>query len=251
MSVTCKIGSLFLVSLIACARSDIGRKRANNEDSYYAHDGLFIVADGMGGHRGGARASMLAVDQASKSFREDRKNGHDIKHALIAAMNDAAIAVYDMGHNEPDLWGMGTTLSMLAIENDRAFITHIGDSRVYKLEDDQLSLLTKDHSLVNEQVQAGMISEDEARISPLRNIITRALGQNKSIVADHYSLNIKSGTVFLLCSDGLTSMVSDEKIAEIIVGNELNNAVEVLIKEANKNGGDDNITIVLLKVLSF
>ena len=237
---------LALVS--AWAKSDIGRRRANNEDAFFVNEkvGLFMVADGMGGHRGGDQASRLAIEQAAKEFLGQRNKGASLPLALKEAMNQAAIAVFEAGHNEESLWGMGTTLSALAIGDKEAYVAHIGDSRIYCFRNNKLMQMTKDHSLVNEQLQAGMISEDEAQKSPLRNIITRALGQNKAITADHFSWSLCDQDCFLLCTDGLTTMVSDAKIAQIIGNYNKKTVVELLIKEANNNGGEDNITTILV-----
>lgn len=237
-----------MVSLSAWAMSDIGRRRANNEDSYYINEqvGLFLVADGMGGHRGGDRASRLAIEKTAEVFLTLTAQGLSYAQALEQGMNEAALAVYEAGHKEEALWGMGTTLSALAIQNNTASISHIGDTRIYCFRDHKLTQMTRDHSLVNEQVQAGMISEDEARVSPLRNIITRALGQQKIIAADHFSWELHENDLFLLCSDGLTTMVSDTRIANIISNFSAASSVEILTNEANKNGGEDNITIILV-----
>lgn len=205
-----------------------------------------MVADGMGGHRGGDRASRLAIEKAAEVFLALTAQGLTYAQALERAMNEAALAVYEAGHNEEALWGMGTTLSALAMQNNTAFVSHIGDTRIYCFRQQKLIQMTKDHSLVNEQVQAGMISEDEARVSPLRNIITRALGQQKNISADHFSWPLHENDHFLLCSDGLTTMVSDTRIINIISHFSTKAAIEILTNEANKNGGEDNITTILV-----
>lgn len=205
-----------------------------------------MVADGMGGHRGGDRASRLAIDSAQDEFIQQLKAGKETDFALSEAMNKAALQVFEAGHNDEASWGMGTTLSAVAFSNDHAFIAHIGDTRIYCLRNKTLTQLTNDHSLVNEQVQAGILSPDEARLSPLRNIITRALGQNKLVSADYSSLSIQENDKFLLCSDGLTTMVSEDKIAKIINDYTLDLSVAKLIEEANRNGGEDNITVILL-----
>lgn len=210
-------------------------------------DGLFIVADGMGGHRGGDHASRLAIETAALEFSKQQKAHSEISYALGQAMSEAAKAVFEAGHGEEALWGMGTTLSALHITDGVAHIVHIGDTRIYCLREHELIQLTSDHSLVNEQVQAGIISEEEARVSPLRNIITRALGQSKVIFADQFSWPLKEGDVFLLCSDGLTTMVSDQKIAKILTSFEVDLSAEMLIKEANNNGGEDNITVIIVR----
>lgn len=240
-----------MLSHNAWAKSDIGKRRANNEDSYFIDDkiALFMVADGMGGHRGGKRASSLAIESAAFSYKEQLAKGLSPNLALEYAMDAAAKSVYEAGHREENNLGMGTTLSILAISGDVAHIAHIGDTRIYCLRGESFKQLTRDHSLVNEQVQAGIITQDEARISPFRNIITRALGQKTKINADYFSIKIEDKDIFLLCSDGLTTMVKDEVINEIINGkNSVFASVENLIDEANISGGDDNITAIIINL---
>jgi serine/threonine protein phosphatase PrpC len=249
-----RMGDLVLLSHKAWAKSDIGKKRVNNEDSYFMDDrmGLFMVADGMGGHRGGARASSLAIESAAFAYKEQSiKKGLKPNIALECAMNAAAKSVFDAGHSEEKNLGMGTTLSMLVIGQDTAYIAHIGDTRIYLLRENNLLQLTRDHSLVSEQVQAGILTQDEARVSPFRNIITRALGQNTKINADYSSITIENKDIFLLCSDGLTSMVKEDVIVDIIDSDTcLDSVVQKLIDEANINGGDDNITAILIQLYS-
>lgn len=207
-----------------------------------------MVADGMGGHRGGDYASRLAIESAKDGFIKEIQASKNRELAISQAMENAAQEVFLAGHNDEALWGMGTTLSALAIAESLAYIAHIGDTRIYLIRDNAISLLTTDHSLVNEQVRAGILSADEARLSPLRNIITRALGQSKAISADFFSVPIQNNDKFLLCSDGLTTMVQESKIAEIITNFSSELSVEKLIEEANNNGGEDNITVVLVVI---
>lgn len=239
-----------MLSLKSWAESNIGQKRINNEDSFCDDPalGLFIVADGMGGHRGGDRASQIAVLTAKATY-EAKINEHlapplALDHAFI----EAAKKVHEESLANADLMGMGTTLSALVISNDHAFIAHIGDTRIYCARDGLLHQLTSDHSLVNEQVQAGILTQEDARISPLRNIITRAIGHNENVRADYFSLAIKKDDIFLLCSDGLNNMLLDGEISKIISTFPPQQAVRELIAEANRNGGDDNITAILVKV---
>lgn len=240
-----------MVSLISWARSDIGRKRKSNEDSYFASDerGLFMVADGMGGHRAGDRASKIAIHSAAQEYMREIDLGTKTCEALANALAKAAYEVFNAQDNEADYKGMGTTLSALAIDQDRAYISHIGDTRIYCIRDEIIHQLTSDHSLVNEQVQAGLMSQAEARSSSFRNIITRAIGHSKIVQADNFSLNIKEKDMYLLCSDGLNNMLLDDEILSVIKSFEPREAVVKLINKSNEKGGDDNITAVLVRVL--
>ncbi len=239
-----------MVSLQSWAQSDIGRKRAANEDTFYHEDtlGLFMVADGMGGHRGGDRASKLAVAEASATYKITIDNGRSITEALDSAVCDAAKKVHHMGTTNQELKGMGTTLSALAFSDREAFIAHIGDTRIYCFREGKLLQLTNDHSLVNEQVEAGLMTKEEARLSSLRNIITRAIGQDEFVLADYFTYSIENNDIFLLCTDGLNNMLSDVEIANILSKFNPSMAMEKLIAAANQKGGDDNITVVLVRV---
>ncbi|MCA9508406.1 MAG: Stp1/IreP family PP2C-type Ser/Thr phosphatase [Myxococcales bacterium] len=239
-----------MASLISWAKSDIGRKRSSNEDCYFASDeiGLYVVADGMGGHRAGDHASKLAIESATREFIREYDKGCEISEALSRAVANAALRVFNASQDNLDLRGMGTTLSMLAVKNGRAHIAHVGDSRIYCIRNNQIHQLTSDHSLVNEQVQAGIMSPDEARTSALRNIITRAIGHNKTVSADHFSLSVKKGDFFLLCTDGLNNMLIDSEIVGLINSLRPDFAINKMIENSNKNGGDDNITAILVQV---
>ena len=239
-----------LVSLFAWALSDIGRKRSHNEDSYFfsTEEGIFVIADGMGGHKGGEFASKLAVDSSVEKFLACKNNHESPEQALEHAFNHAACTVYDAQRKNHLLSGMGTTLSALAILHNKAFIAHIGDTRIYCIRDKNIHQLTSDHSLVNEQVQAGIMSAEEARTSSLRNIITRAIGHNKEIIADYFSLTCRKNDLFLLCSDGLNNMLQDQEILFIINNNTPEQAALELINAANKNGGEDNISVILISI---
>jgi protein phosphatase len=201
----------------------------------------------MGGHKFGDKASKLAVEYSTYNFLQNIKNNIPTGPALEQALNTAAAAVYEEQRSDARLTGMGTTLSCLALCDNSAFISHIGDTRIYCIRDKAIHQLTSDHSLVNEQVQAGIMSAEEARVSSLRNIITRAIGHNKEVRADHFSLNIKDKDLFLLCSDGLNTMLHDHEIVYIINNQTFENAVNDLIDAANLKGGEDNISVVLVE----
>lgn len=238
-----------MVGLLSWAESDIGRKRFNNEDAFFRCDetGLYVVADGMGGHQSGDKASKLAVDSLARSFKSE-KHEEGVGFLLLNSLSEAARAVYHAGLSKASLHGMGTTLTALTIHDKIAHICHIGDSRVYLFRQGDLSLVTKDHSLVMEQVDAGIISEEEARVSSFRNIITRAIGHKESIDPDQFEIPTFAGDLFLLCTDGLNNMLKDHEIATILNEGTPKNAVKRLIEMANGRGGDDNVTVILVKV---
>lgn len=241
-----------MVSLKSWAHSDLGRRRSNNEDAYF-HDGdlgLFMVADGMGGHKGGDFASRLAIEVASETYRELRAKNSPLDEALAEGFAKAAKTVHQESLHHASLRGMGTTLSALAFDNDRAFAGHIGDSRIYRLRDTNFFQLTNDHSLVNEHVQAGVISQEEARKSALRNIITRAIGHNQIVRVDYFPVSLEVNDIFLLCTDGLNNMLLDGEISKLISQTDHKKAVKQLIDNANHCGGDDNITAILVRVYS-
>ena len=207
-----------------------------------------MVADGMGGHKGGDRASRLAIDSAAREFIREFDQGTEVGEALGRALARAAMEVFDASRANIDLRGLGTTLSSLAIKDGRAHISHIGDTRIYCIRDDLIHQLTSDHSLVNEQVQAGIMSPDEARASSLRNIITRAIGHTKTVIADHFSLPVKENDIFLLCTDGLNNMLIDSEIVKLINSLKPHQAINKMIENSNDKGGDDNITAILVQV---
>lgn len=245
------MGHKALVSLKSWSESDIGRKRANNEDYYFEdpHLGLFMVADGMGGHRGGDQASKIAIEVAQKTYKTHIDNQVSPDLALKNSVIEAAKKVYQAGVLESSLRGMGTTLSALVIHGNQATIAHIGDTRIYCLRHDRLYQLTRDHSLVNDHVQAGLMTKEEARISSFRHIITRAIGHDEEVQPDYFTVATEKKDIFLLCTDGLNNMLVDNEIFEIIKNVTPKKAVKQLINEANKKGGDDNITVVLVESL--
>ncbi len=209
-----------------------------------------MVADGMGGHRGGDRASRIAVEEAHATFRHSRHERKTVATALDDAFREAAKKVYHVGMTHQDLRGMGTTLSAVAILERQAFIAHIGDTRVYCLRNNELHQLTSDHSLVNEQIEAGVMTKEEARVSSLRNIITRAIGHDENVRPDFLTYPTEVNDIFLLCTDGLNNMLSDAEITAIISMLEPQLAVDKLVDEANHKGGDDNISVILVRIAS-
>ena len=227
----------------AAVATDVGRARERNEDAYLLDDPLFAVADGMGGHRGGNVASTLAVEvlgQAAKVADRSRAT-------LMQEFREANRRVLETGTEDPALHGMGTTLTAVRVVGAGALIAHVGDSRAYLLRDGELHLLTEDHTLVQRMVREGKLSREGARHHPQRSILTRALGVEDDLPVDEVTLPLRGGDRLLLCTDGLTGMLSEDSIRDILLGeSESQNACEKLVDEANRAGGDDNITVVVM-----
>ena len=245
------------------ARSDIGKKRKGNEDAHFVDPGqrLFVVADGMGGHAAGEVASKIAVDAIDEfvtltggnqeitwPFGLDDSISYE-GNRLKTAIRHANRKVIEATRERADYEGMATTVAAVLVDGDVANMGHVGDSRIYLWSDGEIHLLTSDHSWVNEQIQSGVISPEQARSHPLRNVVTRALGGRADLLVDVQARKMKPGDILLLCSDGLTTMVSDEDIARVLAasGGDLTKAANALVDEANGRGGEDNITVVLVK----
>jgi len=245
------------------ARSDVGRKRKGNEDAVHLNPDLrlYVVADGMGGHAAGEVAAKIAVDSVSEfvaltggseeitwPFGLDESISYD-GNRLKTAVRHANRRVLEAMRERTEYEGMATTVAAVLVDGDVANLAHVGDSRIYLWSEGDIRLLTSDHSWVNEQIQSGIISAEQARSHPLRNVVTRALGGRSDLVVDVQSRRMRQGDLLLLCSDGLTTMVGDEDIARILedAGGDITRAVEGLVDEANERGGEDNITVVLLK----
>lgn len=227
-------------------RTDVGRHRQANEDSYLARSPLFVVADGMGGAQAGEVASLTAV----QAFENGLPDG-DLEAGLVEQVARANRAIFEQARLDPALSGMGTTITAAAVDPDReqVAVAHVGDSRAYRLREGILQRLTRDHSLVEEMRRRGQITEQQAVDHPQRSIITRALGPEPEVQVDVQSVAADPEDVFLLCSDGLTSMLGDEQIADLINGaTSLEAATRALIDEANRAGGRDNITVILFQV---
>ena len=228
--------------------------RSGNEDNFFAEAderrGVFIVADGMGGHAAGEVASEMAVQIVSRQLLTIASviDPH-AQETLAQALRDANRAIYDRMLAEVDKQGMGTTASVLALSDNHFLIGQIGDSRVYLLRDGALSQLTKDHSYVQEQVDAGLLTPEQARYHPYSNVITRCVGASEEVEADIYSGEMKPGDVFLLASDGLTGMVDDRRLQSMLLARSgPGRIVDALIAEANGRGGLDNITAIVVQV---
>ena len=221
--------------------TDIGLERNTNQDNYYIDEQAkwAVVADGMGGHNGGETASTVAVAEI--------KTAMDKKLSLTAAIDRANLEVFKMSVENKTLTGMGTTVVLCKVDDDGAKIAHVGDSRAYLYSKGKLEQITKDHSIVQQLVDSGTLTEEQAKYHPQRNLITRAVGTERKIVADINNVVFGKDDLILICSDGLTSCVDDDKIVEIIEKTEEISVVDKLIEEANNNGGKDNITAVIIK----
>ncbi|NPU83566.1 MAG: Stp1/IreP family PP2C-type Ser/Thr phosphatase [Syntrophaceae bacterium] len=242
-------------------RTDQGRVRANNEDSFYVREdkGLLVVADGMGGHASGEVASRIAVDiirdyfddaAGAKAFVGDFDPGFlEGTNRLGAAIRLANMAIFEAAGSQAKYAGMGTTVAAVLIQDNRMGIAHVGDSRVYLARAGDLAQLTDDHSLVAEQVKREMISPEEAREAENRNILTRALGIAPEVKVDLNEMTLADGDRIVLCSDGLSTMASDEDILAVVrTAEDLEKACSELIGMANDRGGRDNITVVLAEI---
>jgi PPM family protein phosphatase len=241
------------VQLAVAARTDVGMVRAGNEDSFFAdadpNRGLFVVADGMGGHAAGEVASAMAVDIVRREVGGIRALSENAAPRLTEALKAANHSIFLRTITEVDKQGMGTTASVLVIANNQYLIGQVGDSRVYLLRDNTLQQLTKDHSYVQEQVDAGFLTPEQARNHPYSNVITRCVGASDSVEPDTYGGEVRSGDVFLVASDGLTGMVDDRRLAHLLaLPIEPRKIVDSLIKEANARGGLDNITAIVIRV---
>lgn len=237
-------------------KTDIGLVRSTNQDTFRIealgeNQGLALVCDGMGGVRGGDKASAIArraitnVIRAGCAQAGQEESIHDL---LLRAVYEANQAIYLAAQQEPDYTGMGTTVVLAVVQPDCAYIAHVGDSRLYQLRGDQFFQVTRDHSRVQEMLDEGSITPDEARVHPDRNVITRAVGVGRDVDVDLLTLPLEAGDKLLLCSDGLSSICADQEIARILYDYPAEEAVEQLVHLANAGGGYDNITVVIVEL---
>ena len=251
------------MKILSFGATDPGKKRANNEDAYLVNDGpgLYAVADGVGGGEAGEVASRIAVDMIAGAMPDllgdkDRTPPSEIRSGDVRELAEFRHAVLLANRNireeagkDPSRTGMGTTLTALLLAQKKAFLAHIGDSRAYLLRAGKLEQLTNDHSVVAEQVRSGLLTPAQARTSPYRHVITRALGIDEEAAPDLVERSVLKNDAFLLCSDGLTEMVDNREISGILSGASPRDTVKKLIDAANERGGVDNITAVVVKVL--
>ena len=223
--------------------TDTGRQREANEDSYFARGPLYAVADGMGGAQAGEVASRIAAE----AFEPAERGSEAPETFLRSVVQSANSQIHTLSQKDASRSGMGTTLTAALVEGDEISIGHVGDSRAYLYRDGELKLLTSDHSLVEELRRQGRLTEEEAETHPQRSIITRALGPEAEVEVDTLTASARPGDVYLICSDGLTTMVKDARIMEILAdSSSLDEATTWLVNEANEAGGRDNITVVLV-----
>jgi protein phosphatase len=223
-----------------------GRRRRRNEDAWVCHPPLFAVADGMGGARGGEIASRVAAT----ALGEPVDGSGEAR--VVALIQEANRQVYERAREDSDASGMGTTITVALFENGIVSIGHVGDSRAYLIRDGKVDQLTEDHSLVAELVRTGRLSAEEAETHPQRSVITRALGTDPDVDVDVFSIEAKPGDLFLICSDGLTSMVDDATILNTVEvqRDDLDGVAKELVAAANRSGGEDNITVVFFEVVN-
>ncbi len=228
------------------ARTDTGRKRRRNEDALVCEPPLFAIADGMGGAKAGEVASRLAAE----TLREQELGDLSAPEQTVELIREANRRVFAYSSENASARGMGTTMTVALVEENKVTIGHVGDSRAYLLRDEQLTQLTQDHSLVAELVRSGRLSAEEAESHPRRSVITRALGTDSEVEVDVFSLQGQDRDIYLLCSDGLTSMVSDDEIASLLSASrdDLDEATKKLVAAANQAGGEDNISVVLFSL---
>ncbi len=242
------------LTITAVGRTDVGVVRTDNEDNYLLipDEGLYIVADGMGGHAAGEVASEMAVRIIARELRdvarEDEGRAADTLRSAIRRANEQ---IFQRTLNEQDKRGMGTTATAMLILGAKYLIGHVGDSRAYVLREDEMVQLTKDHSYVQEQVDAGYLTPQQARVHPYSNVITRCVGANDDVDPDVYGGTLHGGDLYLLASDGLTGMLADHEMKEILQnGSDMDTALNELINTANGRGGLDNITAIILQVVA-
>jgi serine/threonine protein phosphatase PrpC len=242
--------------------SDVGRKRHHNEDSLLCNNelSLFAVADGMGGHLGGERASRMAVEILEREIEKARQEGllatpigepppgepHPIRALLRRAVIEADRNIYEAALVNPTLAGMGTTLTVLLFTGDQLHMGHVGDSRAYLYRDGRARQLTEDHSWIQEQVRAGLISAEEAKESRFRNIITRSVGFEPSVEPDLAAMAVQAGDCYVLCSDGLSNYLSADELGLVLTTNFYRDVAKVFVDLANDRGGDDNVTCLVV-----
>ena len=254
------------MKLLSAGTTDVGVKRAANEDNFLtmAEENLFAVADGMGGHSSGEIASQIAVEGMANFFKATRqdeeitwpykmdKNRPYDENRFIMSVKLANLRIFEASQREARYRGMGTTLAGMNFNNDDVLIAHVGDSRVYRVRNKQMTQITEDHSLLNDYIKAKKLTEEEIENFPHKNVIVRALGMKETVLVDLSRHSLQVGDVFLACSDGLSGMVTDEQLLEIVnTTPDLEEATKAMIQKANGAGGVDNITVILSRVDSL
>lgn len=230
-------------------QTDKGLKRDSNQDSFLMNRelGLYIVADGMGGHSGGEVASAMAVKAVEKYIAQNQNTGLTPRELLIRAYEEASASIFERAARDSRLMGMGTTMVLCYLSGASIFIANVGDSRAYMYRKPHLWQITEDHSLMNEQLRAGMIKEDQLETFLNKNVITRSVGYEKEVQVDVFERPLELGDCFLLCSDGLSGLVEDDKINEVLNRTDGSKVASSCIEKALANGGDDNVTVMYLQ----
>jgi PPM family protein phosphatase len=236
------------------AAVDPGRARSNNEDSVATDPGvnLAVLADGMGGYNAGEVASNMATtfirNELGRWLREASSQASDaeVRRAMDICVDNANRAIFNAANSNPQYAGMGTTLVVAVFRDNRVLLGHVGDSRCYRLREGRLQQITRDHSLLQEQIDAGLITPEQAAFSANKNLVTRAVGVEDTVLLETHQHDVQGGDLFLMCSDGLSDMLDDEAIARVLLGSEsLESGTKALIDAANDAGGKDNISVIL------
>lgn len=230
--------------MIVASRTHIGNVRASNQDALLVRPGLYGVADGMGGHKAGDVASRMAVEEVAARLMDRQPS----EEALVDAIVKANSAIFREQEDNFDLSGMGTTLTMIWEDENRILLGHVGDSRAYLLRDREMEQISQDHSMVAEMVRKGLITQEQAKRHPYRNVITRALGTEESVQVDVTLLDKKIGDTYLICSDGLSEYLSMEQMRDILLNRSLEDAADLMLQLALDGGGRDNISLVIAEV---
>jgi protein phosphatase len=250
--------------VIVAGETNVGMKRSHNEDNFAVieDDHLYVVADGMGGHASGEVASQMAIDtlrdffkatsadpEATWPYKMDKSRGYE-ENRLITSVKLANLRIFEAAQRDAKLRGMGTTLVGILVVDDGVLIAHVGDSRAYRIRNGSMVQLTEDHSLLNDYIKMKKLTDEEIKNFPHKNVIVRALGMKESVKVDTMLDHPQPGDLYVLCSDGLSGPVTDDEIQQIATGtNDLKEACQKLIERANSNGGPDNITVVIARVV--
>ena len=231
--------------------TDKGLRRESNQDSCLINKdlGLFIVADGMGGHSGGEVASSMAVETVEEIALQPEAQKKSPRELILQFYEEASRRIFDKAATErPELAGMGTTMVMSYLRGKHMYVGNVGDSRCYLFKKPHLWQITEDHSLINEQLRAGVMSEEQVHQFVGRNVITRSVGYERDVYPDIIDREVAPGEIFLLCSDGLSGLVSDQRISEILNENTPDKVVKACVEQALANGGDDNVTVMVIQI---
>lgn len=246
--------------VISCGITDVGLKRGHNEDNYLINEelNLYVVADGMGGHAGGEYASAICVNTVEEVVTTMELHGDESADAddpvevarerLSYAIRLAGRRIYEKAREETEFHGMGTTAVVLLVEGGNAYIAHVGDSRLYMMREQHMEQVTEDHSLVNEKLKAGLITAEEAKNHRMRNVITRSLGYQEDVEIDLQVRAVRRGDTFVLCTDGMSGYIELAELGQVVGGASPQEAARRLVELSCERGGEDNITVVVVRV---